>query len=241
MTDTTHTALFVATNLDTWEAKPPIKADQDRECEVCGFRRLDPEYYAWLRARMAMAQQHYQAGRIPNRRYQELRTRYNTVHAWAVERFGEQVLLAAVKTLDPKGYEPPVVKDEVEPIPAPPHNYPAEGDWPVTQPVSPAAVNKVKAVCEKAMSLGWSEPQLYQNRGRYAFPYGQDYGLICFLDDDEKVGEITCQSIEIINSRGNRLRFHNLDVEQPWLRLETQNKKVQKNLDTFRPNSVGTK
>ena len=241
MTDTTQTALYVATNLETWEAQSPIKADQYCECEACGFRRLDPEYYAWLRARMGMAQKGYQAGRIPNRRYEELRTRFNAVHTWAVERFGEQELLDAVKTLDPKSYQPPTVKDILEPIPAPPHIYPVEGDWSVTQPVLVAAVAKVDAIREQALALGWSEAQLYQNRGRYAFPYGQDYGLVCFLDDGDQVGEITRESIEIINLGESRLRVYNLEIDQPWLRHECSGKETKKNSDVFQKTPVCNK
>ncbi len=226
-------ALFVATNLETWEAKPPIKADQDRECEACGFRRLDPEYYAWLRSRMTAAQRHYQAGRIPSYRYEALRARFNTVHAWAIERFGEQTLLTAVKTLEPRRYKPPAVRDETEPPPAPPHRYPAEGDWPITHPVLVGAVAKVNAVREQALTLGWSEAQLYQNRGRFTFPCGEDYGLVCFLDEGEEVGEITRQSIEIINAHGNRLRFYNHAVDQPWLRHERGDLSLQNRSDTL--------
>jgi len=218
-------ALYVATSLETWEAKPPVRPDQDAICEPCGFRRLDPEYYAWLRSRMVVAQKRYQVGRVPERHYDELRARFNAVHAWAVERFGEPVLLEAVCTLDPRGYRPPAVKDAeeadssdvVEAAP-PTHLYPVQGDWRFTEPVPPEAVAKANAVREQALAAGWSEAQLYQSRGRYSFPCGQDYGLVCFLHGDDRVGEIACQSIEIINARGTRLRFYNLDVDQPWLR-----------------------
>jgi hypothetical protein len=58
------------------------------------------------------------------------------------------------------------------------------------------------------LAAGWSEAQLYQNRGRHSFPCGKDYGLACFLHRDDRVGDITRQSIEIINARGARLRFY---------------------------------
>ena len=218
-------ALYVATNLETWEAKPPVRPDQDAICEPCGFRRLDPEYYAWLRSRMVLAQKRYQAGGLPAGPYEELRARFNAIHAWAVERFGEPVLLEAVPTLDPRAYQPPAVKDaeeadspDVGPSPPPDHVYPTRGDWRFTEPVSAAAAGKIDAIRDRALALGWSEAQLYQNRGRYSFPCGQDYGLVCFLHGDDQVGEITHQSIEIINARGSRLRFYNHNVDQPWLR-----------------------
>jgi len=208
---------YVATNLETWETYTP-EPDQDAICEPCGFRRLDPEYYAWLRSRMALAQKRYERGRLPSRQYEDLRRRFNVVHFWAVERFGEQALLEAVRSLDPSHYSPPMVKEPGEPSPPPPHVYPPDGDWHFTESVSPEAVTKVDGVREQALAAGWSETQLYQNRGRYSFPCGQDYGLVCFLHGDDRVGEITCQSIEIINARGTRLRFYNHDVDQPWLR-----------------------
>lgn len=79
---------------------------------------------------------------------------------------------------------------------------------------------KVDAIRDQALSLGWTDARLYQNRGRYSFPCGQEYGLVCFLYDDRSVGEVTRQSIEIIGPppQENRLRFYNPDVDQPWLK-----------------------
>lgn len=224
MTDATQTALYVATNLETWETCTP-EPDQDAFCEPCGFRRLGPEYYAWLRSRMVLARKRHQVGRLPAGQYEELRARFNTVRAWAVERFGEAVLLEAVRTLDPRGYRPPTVKDveegessDVIEAAPPAHLYPAQGDWPFTEPVSPDAVTKVRAVRARAQALGWGEAQLYQNRGHYSFPCGQDYGLVCFLRPGDQVGEITRRSIEIVGAGGRSLRFYNGQAEQPWLR-----------------------
>jgi hypothetical protein len=211
-------ALYVDLELDTWEAKPPVKPDQDEVCERCGYRRLDPTYYAWLRSRMTAAKKANRTGRLADAYYEQLRARFNAVHFWAVERFGEQALLEAMKSLDPTRYSPPTVKEPEEPSPLLPHVYPTDGDWRFTEPVSAETVAKVDAIRDQALALGWSEVQLYQNRGRYSFPCGQDYGLVCFLHGDDQVGEITHQSIEIINARGSRLRFHNHNVDQPWLR-----------------------
>jgi len=217
-------ALYVATNLETWETCTP-EPDQDAICEPCGFRRLDPEYYAWLRSRMVVAQKRYQTGRLPARQYEELRARFNAVHAWALERFREPVLLEAVRSLDPRAYRPPAVKDAeegdssdvVEAAP-PAHSYPVQGDWRFTEPVSAEGVTKVDAVRDRALPLGWSEAQLYQNRGRYSFPCGQDYGLVCFLHPGDEIGEVTRRSIEIVGAGGRRLRLYNTQADQPWLR-----------------------
>jgi len=232
--------LYVATNLETWEAKPPVRPDQDEICEPCGFRRLDPEYYAWLRSRMALAQKRYERGRLPSRQYEDLRQRFNAVHFWAVEHFGEQALREAMRSLDPTRYSPPMVKDSEEPSPPPPHLCLTDGDWRFTEPVSAETVAKVDAIRDQALALGWSEAQLYQNRGRYSFPCGEDYGLVCFLNGDDRVGEITPQSIEIISSRGSRLRFYNRNVDQPWLRHVSQSANPQGSLDAFARFPVGS-
>jgi len=64
---TSASVLYVATNLETWETRRP-EPDQDAICEPCGFRRLDPAYYAWLRSRMVVARERYQVGRLRARR-----------------------------------------------------------------------------------------------------------------------------------------------------------------------------
>jgi len=214
--------LYVSTELDSWETSTP-EPDQDEICEACGYRRLDPEYYAWLRHRMAVAQQFRRSGRLSVEQYQLWRTRFNGVHAWALARFGEGVLVAAVEALDPKAYQPPRVQDwepmpQSEQAPARAHLFPADGDWPFTEPVSPEAVAMVDAIRDQALALGWSEAALYQNRGRYRFPVGGDYGLVCFVHADARIREVTERYIEIVNPRGSRLRHYNRDLPQPWLR-----------------------
>ena len=102
----------------------------------------------------------------------------------------------------------------------PPHLFPEDGDWKFTQPVRSSTVPKVDAIRDQALSVGWSEAQLYRNRGRFRFPCGQDYGLVCFLEEDKRIGEVTRQSIEIIGPppHENRLYFYNANVDQPWLK-----------------------
>lgn len=96
--------------------------------------------------------------------------------------------------------------------------FPNHGDQPFSEKVLPSAVAKVDAVREQALALGWSERRLYQRRGQFRFPYGEDYGLVCFVADAQRIGEVTKQYIEIVGPppRENRLRFYNPDVPQPW-------------------------
>ncbi len=95
--------------------------------------------------------------------------------------------------------------------------FPKDGNQPFTEKVSPSAVAKVDAIRDQALALGWSERRLYQNRGHFRFPCGDEYGLVCFIGETQRIGEVTKQCIEIISPppRENLLRFYNPDVPQP--------------------------
>jgi len=96
--------------------------------------------------------------------------------------------------------------------------FPKDGDQPFTERVLSSAVAKVNAIRGQALALGWSERRLYQNRGQFRFPCGEDYGLVCFIGETQRIGEVTKQYIEIVSPppRESRLRFYNPDVSQPW-------------------------
>ena len=211
--------LYVATELESWETNRP-EPDQDEICERCGYRRLDPPYYAWLRSMMVRARQAHQRAQLPDAEYELLRTRFNAIHVWALARFGEEALRAAVTQGVPSGYRPPTVwmpEDETQPTSIPQHIYPADGDWPFTESVSPEVVAQVDAIRDQALHLGWTEAGLYQNRGNLQFPAGGEYGLVCFLHAPDQIGEISTQSIEIIRPSGGRLRYYNREAPQPWV------------------------
>ena len=214
--------LYIATELESWETNRP-EPDQDDICERCGYRRLDPPYYAWLRSMMVRARQAHQRAQLPDAEYELLRTRFNAIHVWALARFGEEALRAAVTQGVPSGYRPPTVwmpEDETPPTSIPQHIYPADGDWPFPESVLPEAVAQVDAIREQALALGWSEAALYQNRGRLRFPVGGHYGLVCFLPAGSEIGEVVEHSIVIVMPSGSRLRHYNRSVLQPWVRRD---------------------
>jgi hypothetical protein len=230
--------LYVATDLDSWETSTP-EPDQDTICERCGYRRLTPRYYAWLRTMMQQAQAAGQKGELAEVDYEALRQRFNAVQAWAIRRFGKEALRQAVRTFDVRGYRPPAMEDpetarhreqgrRTEAKVAAPaasaaavlaeHLHPADGDWRFAHSVTPAAVAQVDAVRDQALSLGWTVAGLYQSRGRYRFPAGDHYGLVCFLGAGDRIGEVSAQSIEIVAPSGTHSRVYNRDVPQPWIR-----------------------
>ncbi len=213
-----HSELYVAIDLDTWEAPAPLQPDQDTICEPHGYRRLDPEYYAWLRKRMEGARDAVRTGRLAARQFQGLRERFNSLHTWALDRFGEPALYRAVAALDPTWYQPPRVHGFATVPPPATHLYPEAWPYPFVQLVTEGALATVDAVREQALALGWTEAGLYQNRGRLRFAGSDDYGVVCYVRPTDQVTGVTAQWIELTNARGSRGRVYNKAVSQPGAR-----------------------
>ena len=112
-------SLFVATSLHVWSTGEPDRFARDFQINDTVYRRLDPEYYAWLRSRMVLAKKAATAGHLDAAAFEDLRVRFNAVHEWAVEHFGEDELLAAVRTVRAGDYKPPVAEDEGPRVPVP--------------------------------------------------------------------------------------------------------------------------
>jgi hypothetical protein len=220
--------LYVATNLAVIERDEKIDASAEVRIDTFCYRKLDTEYYAWLRYRMSLAKQAVQTGRLNPTAFAELRCRFDRVHDWAIRHLGEAPLRAAVAAFKPDGYPPPGARSKPVTSPMSSPTWPTDGDWRFTHPVPQSAVDKVNAVRDQAMALGWSEAALYQNRGRFGFPCGQHYGLVCFVDRDRQIGEVTRRSIEIIGPAPRRsvLRFYNKDVDHPWMPLASPSSAV---------------
>jgi len=205
-------AYFASTSLDLREVDNSDQQPQDIYVEYVCYRRVDPQYFAWLRRRMESARRAFDAGNLPKAQWDELRGRFNRLQDWAIAHHGKDALQAAIRSFDPSTYAPPV-NWRPEPF-----LFPKTGDWAFTHAVSEAAVRKVDAIREAAQAKGWSDVRLYQNRSCLRFPVGQDYGLVCFLGPDDELGGITETHIAIVHvcgSRRNALRFANADVYPP--------------------------
>jgi len=158
------------------------------------------------------------AGRISKEAFEEVRVRFNAMQEQAVAIFGVETLLEAVRGLDFDRYRPPL-PEEWEPIktPAVPVQRRAESERLAR---ARALVNEIR---DQALALGWSESRLYACQGYDRHPIRADYGLICYIGVDQRIGEVTRQSIELIGPppRETRTHFYNQDVEQPWVRKTT--------------------
>jgi len=200
--------LFVSSTLATWTTPHPEWFARDVQINDTVYRRLDPEYYAWLRSRMVVAKNVAAAGKLDAAAFEDLRVRFNAVHEWAIEHCGEERLLDAVRTMRAADYQPPVAEDDARRVPAPRSRD--------SNHVAPEAVAMVDAISERALSLGWKHERLYGAGGRGIFDSRR--GLVCYLKPGDRIGEVTAQSIEIILKDGVRQHFYNPDVDQPWLK-----------------------
>lgn len=200
-------ALFVATTIESWATDQPHVFARDVQINDTAYRRLDPEYYAWLRSKMNLAKLAANAGQLEQEEFNELRLKFNAVHEWAVEHFGEAALLDAVRNLDARDYSPPVPEPDTPRRVAPPPDA-----------ARAHAVALVDAIRDRALALGWTHGSLYATGGSARFTFGRERGLACFLRPDDRIGEVTTHSIEIILANNVRQRFYNPNVDQPWIR-----------------------
>ena len=210
---TPATALYVSPDFDAWETDRPACWARDVTVNGTAYRALDPEYYAWLRHRMTLAMEAYLAGDMTCARFEESREAFNGVHAWAMQRFSECDLLRALDRLRPKHYDSPRAFTGARSLSGggtvADTGHAAVPASPCAKAVSPRAVAQVDAIQDEAFALGWSHASLYATRGRYAFPCGQDYGLVCFLDAGDRVGSVTREYIELVRAgRADPLRFY---------------------------------
>jgi len=129
------------------------------------------------------------------------------VHEWAIEHFGEAVLQNAIRNLDARIYAPPVPEQDAPRRAAP-----------LLDSARPDAVALVGAIRDRALALGWTRDSLYATGGSARFTLGRERGLVCFLKPDDRIGEVTTHSIEIILANNVRQRFYNPNVDQPWIR-----------------------
>ena len=199
--------LFVSTALDYWHTEQTTAFARDVRINDTAYRRLDPEYYAWLRSRMYLAKLAAGAGRISPDAFEELRQKFNAVHEWALAHFGENLLREAVRNLDARNYMLRAAEEDrpIRAVRAAEH-FAAE------------AVAMVDPIRDQALSLGWMLESLYGTGNSTHALFGKACGLAGLLKPTHRIGEVARQSIEIILPNGVRQRFYNPDVEQPWIR-----------------------
>jgi hypothetical protein len=208
--------VWVSTDLAVWYPNAPDFIAKDCQINDRCYRRLDPEYFAWLKLRMHGVKAAVVAGRVPAAAFNELRQHFNDIQVRAIQLFGEQKLLVAVRTLNAKKYRPPLPDDFEK----------TKSVEPDSARINPESERLVRArglvdnIRDRALLLGWTMESLYFCDGYEQHPIGHRYGVICYVGVCHRIGEVTRQSIELIGPppRETRTRFYNPDVEQPWIK-----------------------
>jgi len=200
---------------------------QDMIIEGTSYRKLDAQYFVWIEGRIELARNAAKDGKIKEDALQALITRYQAVKDWVDENIDYKYLTAAEKLFENASYSPPpaalpkpkVVDKPSEirnPEPVKPYLYPAIGHWEYTVPINSDVVKIIDSIRDEALSKGWSEASLYQNRGH--FIAGKWYGLICILDKTDQIEKIDEDIIYIRTFKGSAIppegeivKFPNLD------------------------------
>jgi hypothetical protein len=209
----TDVQLFVSTSLQSWATDKAHLFARDVQLDDVAFRRLDPEYFAWLRSRVQALKGSLAAGRISQEAFNEIRTRFNALQEQAITIFGEQALRDALRGLDLDSYRPPL------PEPWEPSKALAV---PVQRSAESEALSQARAMVdeirEQALALGWTRELLYG--GSASSGAGNQQCLTSALRrPGTRIGQITRQWIAIIGPppHENVLRLYNPEVEQPWV------------------------
>ncbi len=209
---------YVSTDLRMIELTTREARQQDMVVDGTSYRRLDAQFFVWIENRMELARKAAQNGKISNGALQALQPRFQQIKDWVNENIDVRNLVAARRLFESANYSPPPAALP-KPEPAQQYLYPATGNWEYTVPIDPDVVKIIDSIRDEALSKGWSEASLYQNRGH--FIAGKWYGLICILDKTDRIERIDEDIIYIRTFKGSAVppegeivKFPNLEYEE---------------------------
>ena len=193
---------YVSTDLRMIEMTARDARSQDMIIEGTSYRRLDAQYFIWIGHRIELAQKAAKNGKISDEALNQLMSQFRQIKDWVEENIEDRYLTAARKLYESANYSPPPAALP-KPEPVKPYLYPAIGQWEYSVPIDPDVVKIIDAIRDEALSKGWQEASLYQNRGH--FIAGKWYGLICMLDRTDKIIKIDSKHIHIRTFKGSAI------------------------------------
>jgi len=231
------TATFVSTSMSVAQ-RGAEHADHEIVYENgAAYYRLTPLFWSYLRHAFDNATRACEAGKLGEATYLELLNRISHIYNLVLAQYGDEAVKSAEQSFTPakwkrhcerlaKPQEPAIAEHEQNAIPVPPgtYRYPADATG-AYHPVSKTALALVDAIRDKALAAGWTMNQLYRNVGIAH----RDWGLVCYIGPEDRIGEIASQYIEIVSSTRSgihSLRFYNHEVDQPWLMTGNVNREV---------------
>ncbi len=180
--------------------------------------RLTPLFWSYLCHAFNNATRACEAGKLDAATYSELLNRISLIYNAALAQFSAEALKSAERTFTPAKWKRHCERltRDTQSI-----EYEDNTDMPTGRhPVSKTVLALVDAIRDQAIALGWTMHQLYCNV-RIA---NRDWGLVCYIGPEDRLGTITRQSIEIVHRTAagtHSLHFYNHEVEQTWLKMGT--------------------
>jgi len=209
---------YVSTDLRMVEMTARDARSQDMIIEGTSYRRLDAQFFVWIERRIELAHKAANNRKISDKALQQLMSQFRQIKDWIDENIEDRYLTAARKLYGSANYSPPPAALP-KPEPVKQYLYPAIGHWEYTVPIDPEVVKIIDSIRNEALSKGWIEASLYQNRGH--FIAGRCYGLICILDKTDQIEKIDEDIIQIrtfkgsdVPPEGEIVKFPNLDYEE---------------------------
>ena len=208
-----HCNTWVSTDLSTLALNGPLPNTEDVIRGSKAFRRLSPDFFLWLEKRFVGFQRKMKLAGKENDETAFFAARFDSIRESAHANYTPEVFAAARMRLSHVTLESP---NQVTDLPTRISNFdfPASGEFPCRKQVTFHALGEVDAIRDEALNLGWTDTQLYGTRGRFTFPCGPGYGVVCFIHRDQRIGQVAARHIEIVCSGGHSLHFYRKEVNQ---------------------------
>ena len=197
--------VWVSTDLVTLSAGGSLPNTEDTIRGRKAYRVLSPDFHLWLEERFAKFEAQVKGAGKESEEARAFAARFAKIRELAHAHYTPEDFAAAHKRLAISNMESP---NRATTPPASQFQYPAEGEFPCKTRVSFHALGEVDTIRDEALNLGWSDIQLYGTRGRFTFPCGPGYGLVCYVHCDQRIGKVAEKHIEIICSGGHSLHFY---------------------------------
>lgn len=215
--------VFAATDMTVITISDSRASDDSVILNAKQYYRLTPKYWAWFNHKYHLMEQALTRKKITEADFTEILDRISKLYNLAFAAFGKDALRNAEQTTDVKLIDE-FVRQDMKPASSVNQtpslvfergNEKKCASRPDSSPAASRAENKVAAIRALALALGWTPEQLFRTDG---IAY-RDWGLVKFIGADDEIGEVTRESIEIVNRKnGKATRFYNNDVDQPWCR-----------------------
>jgi len=73
---------------------------------------------------------------------------------------------------------------------------------------SDIAIIKIDNITKEAKEMGWTDKELYRSESKFRFPFGEEWGLVCYMDQGDKIENVQKYWITIRSKTGSITKFY---------------------------------